>query len=300
MLLTKLFSLLIDRSPRQLYQYVRLKLKKKTLLNYGDTDLLKKFDEKRPCVFVLSTGRTGTQTLARLLNLVDNVFAYHEPSPQLTGISKLSYEHSDNDLVSEVILETFFSLRMELLTDALSFEKGYIETSPEGSFLAPIILKAVPNVKFIHVVRDPRYVVRSAMRRNWYSGNPDDRNRIICRTKSPMGENWETLDSFQKNVWLWAETNRWICDFTSSLPQNRKLLIRSEDIFNTRDEEMDKLFSFLGSSLPPHRKISSIIGKKLNRQESGSFPKVADWSDCMHTHMRKIAGGMAEDFGYKV
>ena len=300
MLLTKLLSLVIDRSPRQLYQYARLKLKRMTMFDYGDTDLFRKFDDQRPLVFVLSTGRTGTQTLAKLLNLLDNVFSYHEPSPQLTGISKLSYEHSDNDLVAKVILEAFISLRMELLTDALSFGKGYVETSPEGTFLAPIIQKAVPNVKFIHLVRDPRYVIRSAMRRNWYAGNPDDRNRIVFRTQSQIGENWETFDSFHKNVWLWTETNRWICDFTSSLPETNKLLIRSEDIFSNQQDTFKKLFSFLGNKSPNNRKIKSILGKNLNRQKTGAFPEVCDWTDDMNHYLRKVAGVIAKEVGYKI
>ena len=43
-------------------------------------------------LFVLSTGRTGTETLARLLQISKQIMAYHEPRPQLIAERKQAFE----------------------------------------------------------------------------------------------------------------------------------------------------------------------------------------------------------------
>lgn len=74
-------------------------------MNYHITceEKLHEFNDKNVCMFVLSTGRVGTATLAALLGMAKNVFTYHEPRPLLYGLSKFSYEYSDNADVSKVL-----------------------------------------------------------------------------------------------------------------------------------------------------------------------------------------------------
>lgn len=283
---------LVDRSPRQVLHDLRRKLLKRERL-HG-------FDDKHPCVFALSTGRVGTQTLAALFGLAENVFAYHEPKPTLYGLSRLSYEYSANKLVCKVLLEVFLATREGLMSYSLDCGRGYVETSPQVTFLAPVILEAVPNVRFIHVVRDPRYVVRSGMRRKWYDGHPADKTRIIPRPDSESGQKWEAYNTFQKNLWLWAETNRWILEFSSSLSMDRILLIHSEDVFTACGETLSKLFTFMGASIPPKRKITRVLGKRLNVQETGTFPEPSHWSKTMCSDLLEIAGKMARDLGYEL
>ena len=150
------------------------------------------------------------------------------------------------------------------------------------------------------MVRDPKYVVRSAMRRNWYERDVDDRTRIIPLAHSKFSEDWENYDSFKKNVWLWAETNKWISDFASALPENRMLMIRAEDVFSAQEEAIYKLFSFIESPVPKKKKIMSVIGKRLNMQETGTFPEVNDWTETMLNDFRNIGGKIADMLGYDI
>lgn len=261
---------------------------------------LQRFDDTHPCIFVLSTGRVGTQTLAALLGLSPNVFAYHEPSPTLYPLSRFAYELGDDMRVRGVFREAFIAARNERFDCCLKFKKGYVETSPQATFLAPAILEAIPDVKFIHVVRGPGYVVRSAMRRKWYAGNPADRTRIAPRPESEWGKTWNKWDAFEKNTWLWAETNRWIREFWSYLAVERRLLLDAEKIFDGNNEQLDRLFSFVGSSRPSKRKIVRILDKRLNRQTTGSFPKPCDWPESMRLTLRTIAGKEMDAFGYEL
>jgi hypothetical protein len=282
-------SKLFNKSPYQVWCFLLRKMLGRERLH--------KFDDKHRCVFVLSTGRVGTQTLAFLLKLGRGIYAYHEPKPYLYALSKLSYQYCTDPAALEILCEAFLIARHEKLNYALSCDKGYVETSPQVTFLAPAILAVVPSVRFIHLVRDPRDVVRSGMRRHWYDGNSYDKTRISPHPDSLAGQQWENYDTFQKNLWLWVETNRWILDFSMGL-RERVLLVQAENIFNASEEILEDLFDFVGITMPSERKIQRVLHKKLNAQKRGAFPQVSEWSVEMRSNLIAIAGDIAGQLGY--
>jgi hypothetical protein len=282
------------QSPQATWNRVRRKL-----LNWQP---LPGFSENSPCVFALSTGRTGTATLASLLGLATNVSVYHEPLPRLFGLSRYSYLYQNlgDQRIETVLKEALLVARGPALDLALSCHKGYVETSPQGTFLAPLMEALIPEVRFIHVIRDPRDVVRSGMRRKWFAGNPNDVTRIVPRQGTDMDKAWHSLDAFEKNLWLWAETNNWIADFLQNVPQDRRLTLRAEDIFSSTESTIAPLFAFLHSPLPSKQSVNRIMSRKLNAQKSGAFVAPSDWSEEMLAKLRVFAGPTAERFGYVV
>ncbi len=280
---------LLNHTPYQWYAYLRRRF---------SSQRLQHFDQNYPCIFTLSTGRVGTQTLAALLRLAPNVFAYHEPEPYLFGLSKIAYHYASHSVVNRVLRESFRAMREGAFNYALSCYKGYVETSPQGTFLAPAILEVIPEVKFIHLVRNPGAVVRSGMRRNWYAGHPSDPVRITPLPESEMYEQWDSLTQFQKNVWLWTETNRWIARFLKELSPHRFLLVQSEKLFEGDPATLDALFRFVAAPPPSLKKIEKVLSKKLNRQKSGVFPEPEEWPDELYEDLCSIAGPMAEQLGY--
>jgi len=155
-------------------------------------------------VWCLSTGRVGSQTIAALGGLGSNINANHEPKPLLYGLSRLGYELGGNESSSAVFQEAIRTTRVDQYT-----KNGvYLETSPQVTFLIEHISSLLPESRFIHIVRSPSSVIRSGMRRDWYSGNTNDLWRIRPKSAEEQ-KDWESYSVFQKNVWLWAETNRW-------------------------------------------------------------------------------------------
>ncbi len=258
------------------------------------------FDRNRPCVFILSTGRVGTETLSELFGLSKNVLSYHEPAPTLYGLSKLAYEYSDDLAAKKVLTEAFYTARKDLLKYSLDCGKGYVETSPQVTFLAPMILNLYPYARFIHIIRDPRHVLRSGMRRKWFDGNSADKTRITPLTNSDASQKWDQYTAFQKNIWLWTETNRWIKQFCSTTPSENVLSLRSEDIFEDKPNVVEKIFDFIGAPLPPSKKIDRLLGKKLNAQRTGDFPAASIWTESMNNDLTAIAGDTAQSFGYRL
>jgi len=288
--MNSIIKFLLDQPPRQLYYFLRDKLKK--------SKPLQEFNNQFPCIFVLSTGRVGTETLDALLGLSEHIFSYHEPAPTLYKLSKLSYQYANEPLAQEILQQAFLTSRIDLLKHSLKCQRGYVETSPQVTFLAPIILEAIPNARFIHLTRNPYSVVRSGMRRNWFNGHPNDETRIIPNPSSHHAIQWKGYTPFQKNAWLWSETNRWILEFSSKIPSKDILMLHSEDVFSMKQDTMKKLYNFVGTSLPATYKIKKVIQKKMNVQKTGEFPGSKLWSPEQKVELMNLTSEIAKKMGY--
>jgi len=256
------------------------------------------FDDHYPIIFVLSTGRVGTQTLAALLRLNKNLLVFHEPTPILYGLSQHAYWHEDHPIAHSVLNEAVYCARSELWQQALLSRYGYVETSPQLTFLAPILLELHPRARFIHLVRHPYAVVRSGIRRGWYLNHPSDRTRLTPKTDDSVSDIWDELPQLEKIAWLWTETNRWIMTFMETVSFRQKLLIRSESLFAAEESTLEELYRFANGAPPPPKKIHRILGRKLNAQRTGHFPPPHDWDDAMRKDVGHWVGDVAKSLGY--
>lgn len=258
------------------------------------------FDDDHPCIFVLSTGRVGTETLAATCRLSRRMVSVHEPRPILYGLSRVAYELEGDESARAVEREAFVAARRVLFEHAKRRGRGYVETSPQATFLAPAIVESVPGVRFVHLMRDPRDVVRSGMRRAWYAGNRADPHRLRPRAGSPAAADWNDLSPLEKNIWLWTETNRWIADFLEPLEENRKLTLRAEDVFAADPLALRSLFALFADPPPAERKLRAVLGKRLNAQRTGTFPTYDDWRPAERDTLKRVAGATAARFGYEL
>lgn len=293
MLLTRYQRYLANKPLAQLYREFKCRVRR------GQE--IAAFDEAHPCVFVLSTGRAGTQTLAALLGLADNLLSYHEPWPLTYGLSKLAYQYATDETASAILQEAFRSARQQLMQLSLRCGKGYVETSPQVTFLAPVIVDLFPGARFVHLHRDPRNVVRSGMRRGWFEGHSADRTRIAPLPDTAASRDWGQFTAFEKNLWLWAETNRWILDFCSRLPAEQSLRVAAEDMFAMNELTLQEVFAFTGHvPMPSVSRVRRIVGRRMNAQSSGSFPEPPSWSGEMNSKLLEVTGTVAERLGYVV
>lgn len=290
MRLSKLGSLLLNRPPKQSYNLICHKL----FLSHRLSD----FNDEHPCIFVLSTGRVGSMTVSKLLNLAQNVFSFHEPLPKLFHLNRMAYDYANDLSKRKILIEAYLTARRDLFQHSLLCGKGYVETGPQSTFLFPLIFEAVSASKFIHIVRHPASVIRSGMTRNWYDGHPRDAERIKPLLGSSEFENWGKWGAFEKNIWLWSETNRWIRFYLDKLPQNRCIRIHAEDIFEAEISTIRLLFDFINSEYPSFKKIKKVLSYKWNKQQHSEHTDKIVWSDRMIEIFNEIAGNTAESFGY--
>jgi len=138
------------------------------------------------------------------------------------------------------------------------------------------------------------------MRRKWYDGHLYDYRRITPRVTDPAHGQWNRWGPFEKNLWLWSETNRFLREFGDSITEHRYLRLKSEDIFAGQDAAWSQLYSFLGVPPTPRRRVARILGQRLNAQETGVFPGASEWTPEMYEQLVALAGSESQAMAYPI
>jgi hypothetical protein len=249
------------------------------------------------CVFVLSTGRTGTMLLASLLNLSKEIYAVHEATPSLMKAGYDSYFDEDG---SDKWIDIVHVARDELISHAHTQKKIYVETNNQMTFLGDALKKAYPNSLFIHLHRHPFEVIRSGRRRKWYNGNVYDIIRVHPMKGDPLKEVWRNLSIIEKLSWLWTRINEHSLRLVTSIEDGRGFELRSEQLFRADLKRIKELFEFIGVDVPPDHKIKALLAKKLNVQRKGSYIKADEWAEEEKLNTVNIVGKVARKLGYEL
>mgnify|MGYP001274680517 CR=1 FL=1 len=242
--------------------------------------------------FVLSTGRSGTQTMAQMFKLATNAHVWHHPQPYMIMETQQAYW----DTIDRRSI--FWSGRGQIIREA--WDNGLIhgETDHNMTPFCDVIGDDVPNSKFVILVRDPREFVRSGMRRNYYRGTGAwEQGRLRPQESDPIFEEWSQRSQFEQIAWLWAETYRHIESTRAKIGEDRVHVLRFEDLI-AGPEATDTLFQFLGLDGYDHQAVETILGQKLNAQQVGDFPHPSEWSDELHAQCWAALGDIAEVYGY--
>jgi len=241
------------------------------------------FKEMAP-IFVVSTGRAGSELLVKLFKKSNAGTVFHEPEPRMFLGSKLAYELGENQLDAKKI--AFLNARFTLLRTAYLNDERYIETNNRTTFFMDAIAEIFPNSKFIHIIRHPGGFVRSGIRRNYYRGNELDFGRITPITSNPVSQQWDSLSQLEKIAWLWNETNDLIENVKSTLSKNRVFTLNSDELF--KDPIMfQKMSTFLGLSDLDLNSISTIIKKPVNKQKQGIVVPWQSWDNQKINSLKK-------------
>ena len=248
-------------------------------------------------VFVLSTGRTGTDALHRLLDQHPKLAATHEPKPQLMGERKDA--HQRIDAAPDEFLDVFVRARGAALLGARLSGRRYVETSARLTFFAPVIASLLPHAKFIYMFRHPAAVVTSGMRRRWYVDHEADAYRIVPRLDDPVATRWPMLTPFEKICWYWQAYNRFSLEAASSLATHRVCFLRAESFFERDPDTLRGLFEFLGISPLSDSKIDSVLVHRHNAQVGGhAFPDFDQWTPDMRRTLQESCGAVMSELGY--
>jgi hypothetical protein len=247
------------------------------------------------CLFVLSTGRTGTKTCARLLDLSPRIEAFHEPHPQLLEERKAA--RTEVYSKEQKYARIFACSKGWALFRSKRRGTVYAETSARLTFFAPVIASMVPNAKFLFIHRDPTEVIRSGMRRGWYVDHPADYARVEPVEEETFYEGWESRDQFSKICWYWNIYNKFALRFRKQVDPSRVFTINADDLFS--GTVVHDIFEFLGMESPSSEQIERVLGKKLNAQKKSQFPSKENWSPEMYRTLYDIAGETMHRLGYR-
>nr|WP_139312852.1 DapH/DapD/GlmU-related protein [Acuticoccus yangtzensis] len=201
-----------------------------------------------PMVFVATTGRAGSKTLATWLAGHPRIDARHEPRLQLIAWS--------TDYAEGRIDRAALTARLaDLLLDGTVYETGRIRVEVDQKIynLIPLLAEIVPEARFVWLVRSAEAVVASTTGRGWYADGPGMQQaldiawyyegfRVQGDKVWPPVPGWGAMTPFAKNAWYWGHVNGVIRQAFAALPAERRMVLRLEDLAR----QAGPLAAFLG------------------------------------------------------
>lgn len=211
--------------------------------------------------FVVTTGRSGSTTIARTLGQIDGCHSVHEPEPAL--ILESTQQHC-----GDVAAGTIHAMLRETRFPTVN-GKVYCESNQTLSLIIPDLVSVFPEARFIWLIRNGLDVVASTYQKQWYTGHSENHSRyedcsaiekawIDGRVRADrIGEmsesEWEELNRFEKCCWYWGYVNRVIEKDLRRCAPDRFYTLRLEDM----PQELPKLVKWMGfesSQLPMMRR----------------------------------------------
>ncbi|GAB3666943.1 hypothetical protein GCM10028791_42780 [Echinicola sediminis] len=190
--------------------------------------------------FILSTGRSGSQSIARTLSQHPDVTCLHEAKPELIRLST-DYAHGiiSREQVKKEIVKIYSSTTN-------IFTPYYGESDQKLSNLVEVLREIFPQAKFIWLLRNAKDVITSTYSRGWfddveYGFTNDFRARFTGgiysayrlnggKVNGILSENdWEKMSAFERNCWYWSYWNNLISKSFEEIANGKKLTIKLEE-----------------------------------------------------------------------
>ncbi len=248
-------------------------------------------------VFVVSTGRTGTQFLARTMGAW-GARSHHEPGPW--WLRHLSNAHASGAVSEERAVRLLHRVREEALADdAPWFEASCLDHGLVGPLLA-----AFPDVEVVQVVRHPVGYVRSAQDWGAYRFGGRPLNALPYRRLAPpqfdrwnVAERvrWMGRDQFERLCWAWAAMNRAMRE--QGAGSDRFRTVRFEDLTDPDrgPAELQGIAASLGLDVPEGELEAAVV-----QQVNASRPRAGDWSPEQWAWLVEQTAAEAAQYGYTV
>ena len=212
-------------------------------------------------VFILSTGRTGTQFFENYINhTANNAICKHEPKPS-RRFKFLSNLYLNNKVSDNTIINIYNFSRKKLFKEI--DDKIYIESSNFLFGCIPALNKYFPNIKIIHIVRHPVTYIESHLNHGFWKGHKKFFAKYIPYWLEDINAEYINDPIFILGA-RWKYVNELIESYKKT---NKYLMIRFEDFFSRNpeisSEELNKIREFIGVPvLDTHENIRWVYNPK--------------------------------------
>lgn len=243
--------------------------------------------------FVLSTGRTGTNFLGEYFNKFNDVTALHEPKPswrlRMWSTAVIEGRATEDDL--RQVLQAYRRNTLRTLKTTT-----YIEANPSLVGFARVIPKVFPGAHIVHIVRDPRDYVRSALNFGSDSGIKKIFNRYVPYWYPEVSRLLRlegALSSFEMIAAYWTVVNDFLLACSRSLENYQ--LVTFEELFYDRGQTMQKLVKRIGLEGPRDEELTL---EKTNMSDPKRLSSWSDWSPEYCQQLQELCGPLMDRFGY--
>ena len=251
-------------------------------------------------IYILSTGRTGTNFLAQVLNdIIDDFNIGHQQigSRSINIFAKLPLKNN----IYLYFLYKLFDF----------FNRGVPPNSTIDPLLSVALYKLIKfkkikiDIKIIHLVRSPEDFVTSFL--NWK--DQSWKRKIILHFLLPFWnpvplfhgvsfKRWVLMSKFEKFCWIWTFKNTMFDDL-QYLQKENYYFIKIEDLIQSQSKEdhLKSLLEFCGIKPPKKIKLNTDI--KVNRSKGNKFPKYKDWSNKHRFLLSEYCQYLKLKYGYR-
>jgi hypothetical protein len=249
-------------------------------------------------VFVLSTGRCGTQWLCDALASAygDDVAVTHEPllaayQPRrfLRGSAERLRQLGDIPKVAEHIAHIRHQLR----------DRPYIETGWPHFAALPWLHEALDGrLRIVHLIRHPvatalSLATHDVYRRNDWIADGALRPGDTGCLQTHLAARWPTMSGYERCLFWWGEIHRYAIDLKRQRPDLPWLSLRFEDLFGADPEPLQDLVRFCG--LPSRLELQRLRGCRIDRYRKKSPPQ--DWRTI---ERYPLVMALMQQFGYSL
>jgi hypothetical protein len=259
-------------------------------------------------IFIVSSGRSGTAMLHKMLGAKPDVEMHHEYAVQITQplAVKRYLGLIDTAAARQAIAESFGA--------AVHHSRARLwgDSSNKLSWLIADLAVLFPKARFVHLARDGRKVASSYFHKLGAEAYDDRSNAImqayydtgagipppekpywwpVPRRGDLLAEAFRGWDQFQRICWHWAEINRVILDSLAALPPERTLFARLEDLVRA-PAQVRALLEFLDLDYRDEDFAAFARPHNVNRPEDHLL------SDLQRSQFGEIAAPMMTRLGY--
>lgn len=270
--------------------------------------------------FIVGSGRSGTTSLATILDTAKNGYCLIEPTPNLNIESRLWMDgvlENTDQIVDQLILPR--------LTPSTTNIHGEKQVTLAG-FIPQITKKS--NAKFVFVHRDGRDVVRSWL--DWHNQmfgtiyrechehgelsnqaitnagellikfDESDFSRPRPNRGDPLFGQWLQLSRFQMCSYYWQKINHLHIKALEHIDPNRWISI---NYTKPSTDSVEKVIDFLGLTGITSKSIKSHLSKKINslserQNQNNIYPCWTNWNSRSRNQFWNIAGKTMIELGY--
>lgn len=208
-------------------------------------------DLRRP-VFIIGAPRTGTTFLGSRIGRLSE-FSYHF-EPRLT---KAAVALIHDGTWSNAGAARVFKANYRLLQGAaLQGGSRFAEKNPENCFVVPFLGAAFPTATFVHIVRDGRDAAVSLAAKPWLAagsagsglrGRGDQEWGPYPRfwVEPERRTEFRAVSDLERAAWCWRRFTNAALEGLGTLPDERVLQVRYEEVVTAPEVAAEQLADFL-------------------------------------------------------
>ncbi|ASV74975.1 hypothetical protein THTE_2373 [Thermogutta terrifontis] len=107
------------------------------------------------------------------------------------------------------------------------------------------------------------------------------------------------MSPFEKACWLWSEINTFAIHFAQTIPESRYLLVRLEDLIADPNQQLQRLWVFLGLTFETHM-LDQCLAVLSVKHNASKYPRSAYNELCSENRslLWNLCGDTAKRLGY--